>query len=110
MKRLNDEETISVLKTMRTICGLCDTEKEAIENAVSIIEWKQDVESVINDLYDNKEVIARKTLSDKIFTTLITAAHCIKYGSKRFRLGEKIYYTPTEVADIIERAVEEGDL
>lgn len=108
MRKLNDEETISVLTTMRTILGLCETEKEAIDNAIAIAEWKQKVESLVNELYEQKE--SNYKLPCKVFNTLITAALCTKYGSKRFKLGEKIYYTPTEVADILERAIEEGDL
>lgn len=110
MRKLNDEETITVLKTMLKICGLCKTEKEAVANAIVTTEWKQDVESIINDLYDEKELVSRKKLPCKIFEILLTAAHCSKYGSKKFRLGEKIYYTPTEIVDILERAIEEGDL
>ena len=110
MQRLNDEETITVLETMLKICGLCQTEKEAVTNAIATTEWKQNVESMINDLYNGRELIQRKKLPSKVFDILLTAAHCSKYGSKKFRLGEKIYYTPTEVVDILERAIEEGVL
>ena len=110
MQKLNDEETIIVLKTMLKICGLCQTEKEAVANAIVTTEWKQNVESIVNDLYNEKELISRKKLPCKICDVLLEAANCNKYGSKRFKLGEKIYYTPTEVEDILERAIEEGDL
>ena len=110
MQKLNDEDTIIVLKTMLKICGLCQTEKEAITNAITTIEWKQNVESIINDLYKENEIISRKKLPCKVCDILLEAANCNKYGSKRFKLGEKIYYTPTEVEDILERAIEEGGL
>lgn len=110
MQRLNDEDTIIVLKTMLKICGLCQAEKEAVANAIVTIEWKQNVESIVNDLYNEKELISRKKLPYKICDVLLEAANCGKYGSKHFKLGEKIYYTPTEVEDILECAIEEGDL
>lgn len=110
MQRLNDEETITVLETMLKICGLCQTEKEAVANAIATTEWKQNVESMINDLYNGRELISRKKLPCKVCNILLEAANCNKYGSKRFKLGEKIYYTPTEVEDILERAIEEGGL
>ena len=108
MKIMNDEQTVIILESMRFILGLCDTEKQAIDNAIAITEWKQEVEALVNELYEQKE--SNYKLPCKVYNTLITAALCTKYGSKRFRLGEKIYYTPTEVADILKRAIEEGDL
>ena len=110
MRKLNDEETINVLNIMSRMLGLCETEKEAIRNSVDTIEWKQNVESIVNDLYNEKEIISRKKLPCKVCDILLEAANCNKYGSKRFKLGEKIYYTPTEVEDILERAIEEGGL
>lgn len=38
MQKLNVEDTVEVLKTMRIICGLSYTEKEALDNAVDILE------------------------------------------------------------------------
>ena len=111
MQRLKDEDTIIVLETMLKLCkGFSQTEKEAIKNAINVIEWKQNVESIVNDLYNEKELISREKLSYKVCDTLLEAANCGKYGSKHFKLGEKIYYTPTEVEDILECAIEEGDL
>lgn len=111
MRKLDDEGTITVLKTMLKLCkGLCQTEKEAIENAINVIAWKQNTESIVNDLYNEKELISRKELPYKVCDTLLEAANNVKYGSKRFGLGTKILYTPTEVEDILERAIEEGDL
>ena len=105
MRKLNDEETISVLTTMRMILGLCETEKEAIDNAIAIAEWKQEVKELVNELYNLKN-----DLPYKISDILVNAGQLNKYGSKRFHLGETISYTPTEVADILQRAIEEGDL
>ena len=105
MRKLNDEQTISVLTTMRTILGLCETEKEAIDNAIAIAEWKQEVEALVNELYNLKD-----DLPYKISDILVIAGQFDKYGSKRFHLGETISYTPTQVADILKRAIEEGDL
>lgn len=105
MRRLNDEETISVLTTMRMILGLCETEKEAIDNAIAIAEWKQEVKALVNELYNLKN-----DLPYKISDILVNAGQLNKYGSKRFHLGETISYTPTEVADILKCAIEEGDL
>ena len=110
MQKLNDEETITVLETMLKICGLCQTEKEAVANAIATTEWKQNVESMVNDLYNGKELISRKKLPCKVCDILLSAAHLNKYGSKYFKLGQKIVYTPTEITDILERAIEEGDL
>ena len=110
MRKLNDEDTIEVLKMLIKFGGLCQTEKEAVVNAIVMTEWKQDVESIVNDLYNEKEIISRKKLPCKVCDILLEAANCNKYGSKRFKLGEKIYYTPTEVEDILERAIEEGGL
>ena len=111
MRKLNDEETIIVLETMLKLCkGISQTEKEAIENAINVIEWKQNVESIVNDLYNEKELISREKLPYKVCDTLLEAANKVKYGSKHFRLGAKILYTPTEVEDILECAIEEGDL
>ena len=105
MRKLNDEQTISVLTTMRTILGLCETEKEAIDNAIAIAEWKQEVEALVNELYNLKD-----DLPYKISDILVSAGQFDKYGSKRFHLGETISYTPTQVANILKRAIEEGDL
>ena len=106
MRKLNDEQTISVLTTMRTILGLCETEKEAIDNAIAIAEWKQEVEALVNELHKLKD-----DLPYKVSDILINAGQLHKYGSKRFYyLGETISYTPTQVADILKRAIEEGDL
>ena len=105
MQRLNDEETISVLNTMLKILGLCETEKEAIKNAITIAEWKQEVKALVNELYNLKD-----NLPYKISDILVNAGQLNKYGSKRFHLGETISYTPTQVADILKRAIEEGDL
>ena len=105
MRKLNDEQTIYVLTTMRTILGLCETEKEAIDNAIAIAEWKQEIKTLVNELYNLKD-----DLPYKISDILVNAGQFNKYGSKRFHLGETILYTPTEVADILKRAIEEGDL
>ena len=105
MQKLNDEQTISVLTTMRMILGLCETEKEAIDNAIAIAEWKQEIKALVNELYELK-----KELPYKVCGILLNAANLNKYDSKYFKLGEKIVYTPTEVADILQRAIEEGDL
>ena len=105
MRRLNNEQTISVLTTMRTILGLCKTEKEAIDNAIAIAKWKQEVEALVNELYKLKD-----DLPYKISDILVSAGQFNKYGSKRFHLGETISYTPTQVADILKCAIEEGDL
>jgi len=35
---MNLENTITVLETMRMICGLCRTEKEALDSAVSYLK------------------------------------------------------------------------
>lgn len=105
MRKLNDEETISVLTAMRMILGLCETEKEAIDNAIAIAEWKQEIEALVNELYKLKD-----DLPYKISDILISAGQLHKYGSKRFYLGETISYTPTEVVNILKRAIEEGDL
>ena len=105
MQRLNNEETITVLETMLKICGLCQTEKEAIKNAITIAEWEQEVKALVNELHKLKD-----DLPYKISDILINAGQLHKYGSKRFYLGETISYTPTQVADILKRAIEEGDL
>lgn len=105
MQRLNDEETISVLNTMLKILGLCETEKEAIRNAITIAEWKQETKALVNELYKLKD-----DLPYKISDILINAGQLHKYGSKRFYLGETISYTPMQVADILKRAIEEDDL
>ena len=105
MRKLNDEETISVLTTIRMILGLCKIEKEAIDNAIAIVEWKQEVEALVNELYNLKD-----ELPYKISDILVNAGQFDKYGSKRFHLGETISYTPTQVANILKRAIEEGDL
>jgi hypothetical protein len=39
---MNLENTITVLETMRMICGLCRTEKEALESAVSYLKTIQE--------------------------------------------------------------------
>ena len=105
MRKLNDEETISVLNTMLKILGLCETEKEAIDNAIAIVEWKQEIKALVNELYNLKN-----DLPYKISDILVNAGQFNKYGSKRFHLGETISYTPTQVADILKRAIKEGDL
>ena len=105
MKIMNDEQTVIVLESIRSIIGLCDTEKQAIDNAITITEWKQEVETLVNELYKLKD-----DLPYKISDILINAGQLHKYGSKRFHLGETISYTPTQVADILKRAIEEGDL
>ena len=105
MRRLNDEETISVLTTMLKILGLCQTEKEAVRNAISVMEWKQGTESLVKELFELKN-----DLPYKILDILLNAGQLNKYDSKRFHLGETILYTPTEVANILKRAIEEGDL
>lgn len=105
MRKLNDEETISVLNTMLKILGLCQTEKEAVRNAISVMEWKQETESLVKELFELKN-----NLPYKISDILVNAGQLNKYGSKKFHLDETILYTPTEVADILKRAIEEGDL
>jgi len=60
MRRLNDETTISVLETMLKILGLCQTEKEAIENAITIVEWKQEIKALVNELYNLKDDLPYK--------------------------------------------------
>lgn len=110
MEQNNLDDTIKVLTMMGNRYGTCETERDAIRKAITIIKWKQKFDSIISEIYNFDELISRKELPSKVVETLLEAANYHKYGSRDFRLGEVIKYKPTEVEDILERAIEEGDL
>ena len=113
MWKLDTDDTIEVLNTMMFGKGTCSTEREALENAICALKWKQEFEFFIEEvkcLNNANSIITRKHLPRKVFDILIEAAQRTKYGSKKFKLGETIKYRPTEVETILDNAIKEGDL